>query len=403
MIKIITGIITEYNPFHKGHEYHLNKSKYDTNADGIVCVMSGNFMQRGIPSIIDKWKRAEMAIKNGVDLVLELPLVYSISSAEHFAFGSVSLLNSLGIIDYLYFGSEEGNISTLKEIAQTLVCEPLKYRSFLKDNLNSGLPFHLSRANALSDYLKNDKVLDILSNSNNILGIEYIKALISLNSSIIPKTLKREGSSYNDVNLSPSFSSATSIRTHLKENSLCEISDALPKASYDILNDLRSSNYPFVFEDDMFKFIKYKLLTNDKSLLNLPDISEGLENKILKEIIHANSINELILNSKSKRYTYTRISRILAQCFLNLENFNLLDLCKAQTPYIRVLAFNSIGRNLLKEIKIKSNNTIITKVPKNNLCDHMKIDILGTKAYSLLNSKVNPMDDYLKSPFRDMK
>ncbi len=403
MIKIITGIITEYNPFHKGHEYHLNKSKYDTNADGIVCVMSGNFMQRGIPSIIDKWKRAEMAIKNGVDLVLELPLVYSISSAEHFAFGSVSLLNSLGIIDYLYFGSEEGNTSTLKKIAQTLVYEPLKYKSFLKDNLNSGLPFHLSRANALSDYLKDDKVLDILSNSNNILGIEYIKALISLNSSIIPKTLKREGSSYNNVNLSSSFSSATAIRKYLKENSLCEISDALPKVSYDILNDLRSSNYPFVFENDMFKFIKYKLLTNDKSLLNLPDISEGLENKILKEIIHANSINELILNSKSKRYTYTRISRILAQCFLNLENFNLLDLCKTQTPYIRVLAFNSIGRNLLKEIKIKSNNTIITKVPKNNLCDHMKIDILGTKAYSLLNSKVNPMDDYLKSPFMDMK
>lgn len=399
MIKIITGIITEYNPFHKGHEYHLKNAKCDTNTNCIVCVMSGNFMQRGIPSIIDKWKRAEMAIKNGVDLVLELPLVYSISSAEHFAFGSVSLLNSLGIIDYLYFGSEEGTISTLKEIAETLVYEPLKYRNLLKDNLKSGLPFHLSRANALSCYLKNNKTLDILSNSNNILGIEYIKALISLNSSIIPKTLKREGSSYNDVNLSSSFSSATSIRKHLKENSLSEISDTLTKASYDILQDLRTSNYPFVFEEDMFKFIKYKLFTNDKSLLNLPDVSEGLENKILQEIIHANSINELILNSKSKRYTYTRISRILAQCFLNLEDFNLLDLCKTNTPYIRILAFNSIGRNILKEMKSKSNNTIITKVPRNNLCDHMKIDILGTKAYSLLNPKVNPMDDYLKKPF----
>lgn len=399
MIKIITGIITEYNPFHKGHEYHLKNAKYDTNADGIVCVMSGNFMQRGIPAIIDKWKRAEMAILNGVDLVLELPLVYSISSAEHFAFGSVSLLNSLGIIDYLYFGSEEGNISTLKEIAETLIYEPLKYRDLLKANLKSGLPFHLCRANALSDYLKNNKILDVLANSNNILGIEYIKALTSLNSPIIPKTLKRKGSSYNDIDLNSSFSSATSIRKHLKENSLSDISDALTKPSYDILKNLHASNYPFVFEDDMFKFIKYKLFTNDKALLSLPDVSEGLENRIFQEILNANSINELILNSKSKRYTYTRISRILAQCFLNLEDFNLLDLCKTNTPYIRILAFNSKGRNILKEIKIKSNNTIITKVQKNNICDHMKIDILGTKAYSLLNSKVSPMDDYLKRPF----
>jgi predicted nucleotidyltransferase len=399
MIIIITGIITEYNPFHKGHEYHLQKAKSNTNADGIVCVMSGNFMQRGTPSIIDKWKRAEMAIRNGVDLVLELPLVYSISSAEHFAFGSVSLLNSLGIVDYLYFGSEEGDITILEDIARTLVLEPSKYKSLLKKNLESGLPFHLSRANALNDYFNSNRVLDIISNSNNILGIEYIKSLMLLNSSITPKTLKREGSSYNDINLNPSFSSATSIRKHLKENSLSELINVIPKASYDILCNLSSENYPFIFEEDMFKYIKYKLLTNEKSLLNLPDISEGLDNKILKEISKSNSLNELILNSKSKRYTYTRISRILVQSFLNLEDVNLFTLCKTPAPYARVLAFNSTGRNMLRNIKANNNIDLITKVPKNNLCDHIKIDILGTKAYSLLNSKVNPMDDYLKRPF----
>lgn len=398
MIIIITGIITEYNPFHKGHEYHLQKAKHDTSASGIVCVMSGNFMQRGIPGIVDKWKRTEMALRNGVDLVLELPLVYSVSSAEHFAFGSVSLLNSLGIVDYLYFGSEEGSISTLENIARTLVSEPHEYKNLLKANLDIGLPFHLSRAKAVNDYLASNDVLDVLSNSNNILGIEYIKALISLNSSIIPKTLKREGSSYNDTNLNALFSSATSIRKHLKENSLSELISMLPKASYDILYGLSSSNYPFIFEDDMFQYIKYKLFTNGESLLKLPDISEGLENKILKEILTANSLNELILGSKSKRYTYTRINRILAQSFLNLENFDLFCLAKTPTPYARVLGFNSIGRNMLKNIKTNSNIRIITKVPRNDLCDHMKIDILGTKAYSLLNTKVNPMDDYLKSP-----
>ncbi len=400
MIKIITGIITEYNPFHNGHAHHLQKAKADTNADGIICVMSGNFMQRGIPAIIDKWKRAEMAIKNGVDLVLELPLVYSISSAEHFAFGSVSLLNSLGIVDYLYFGSEEGTISILEDIAKTLVSEPEIYKNLLKDNIKMGLPFHSSRAKALSDYLNSNVVSAILSNSNNILGIEYIKALIGLNSSIIPRTLKREGAAYNDINLNSSFSSATSIREHLKEKPLNELSSILPKVSYNILYDLRTSNYPFTFEEDMFKYIKYKLLTNNKSLFNLPDVSEGLDNKILAEIINAHSLNELILKSKSKRYTYTRISRILAQSFLNLEEFNLFKLSKTQAPYARVLAFNSVGQKMLKAIKKKASVDIVVKVPRNNLCDHMKIDILGTKAYSILNPMVNPMDDYLKGPFR---
>ncbi len=399
MILILTGIITEYNPFHKGHEYHLSKAKSDTNADGIVCVMSGNFMQRGIPAIIDKWKRAEMAIKNGVDLVLELPLVYSISSAEHFAFGSVSLLNSLGVIDHLYFGSEEGNVSILEDIAKVLVSEPLNYKKLLKDNLDSGLPFHLSRANALKDYLNSNKLLDTISNSNNILGIEYIKSLIRLNSAIVPKTIKREGSLYNDVNISASFASATSIRKHLKEKSLNDLADIMPKASYDILLSLSSSNYPFIFEEDTFKYIKYKLLTNERSLLNLPDVSEGIDNKILKEIVRSNSLNELILNSKSKRYTYTRISRILLQSFLNLENFDLSSLSKSPAPYARVLAFNSTGQRILKSIKTNSSINLITKVPRNNQCDHLKIDILGTKAYSLLNPKISPMDDYLKGPF----
>lgn len=395
---MITGIIAEYNPFHKGHEYHLKKAKFDTNADGIICVMSGNFMQRGIPAIIDKWKRAEIAIQNGVDLVLELPVVYALSSAEHFAFGSVSLLNSLGIVDNLYFGSEEGSIDILQNIANTLVNEPLEYKNLLKNHLDLGLPFHLSRANALNEYLNSNEVLNVLANSNNILGIEYIKSLIKLQSKIVPKTLKREGSSYNDIDLSSAYSSATSIRNHLKENSLNELINVLPKASYDILCELSNANYPFIFEEDMFKYIKYKLLTNENSLLKIPDISEGLDNKIFNEILNANSLNELILNSKSKRYTYTRISRILAQSFLNLEAFNLLKLCKMHAPYARVLGFNSIGRVMLKNIKSKGNINLITKVPRYNLCDHMKIDILGTKAYSLLNPKINPMDDYLKGP-----
>lgn len=398
MITIITGIITEYNPFHNGHKYHLEQAKKDTNANSIVCVMSGNFMQRGIPALIDKWKRAEIAVKNGVDLVLELPLVYSVSSAEHFAFGSVSLLNRLNIIDNLYFGSESGDINTLKYISEVLVNEPCEYKSFLKSQLDNGLPFHLSRSNALINYFKNDTIKDVLSNSNNILGIEYIKSLIKLQSNITPATLKREGGAYNSTKLSSNFSSATSIRKYLKSGNIDNIKNEMPIETYTILKDLHTSEYPFIFEEDMFKYIKYKLLLNGDSLSKIPDVSEGLDNRILNVILSCESLNELILESKSKRYTYTRLNRILTQYFLNLEKYDLFKLTKAEAPYARVLAFNSNGRSILKKIKDNSNIEIITKMPQKNLNEHLEIDIIGTKAYSLLNNKINPMADYLKSP-----
>lgn len=398
-IFIITGIITEYNPFHKGHKYHLENAIKDTNASHIVCVMSGNFMQRGIPAIVDKWKRTEMALKNGVDLVLELPLVYSVSSAERFSFGSVSLLNSLGIVDNLYFGSEEGRIEPLKKIADVLSEEPENFKELLKHHINSGLPFHKSRSMALTEYIKCGDIENILANSNNILGIEYLKALNTLKSQIHPYTLKREGSNYNDNIINKIFSSATSIRKHLKTGSLDRLTDILPEKTYDILYKINSSQSPFIFEEDMFKYIKFKLLTEGaENLKNLPDASEGLDNKIYKEILNSNSLDELILKVKSKRYTYTRINRILAQYFLGLESYDLLSLAKTPAPYARVLGFTSKGREILKEMKEKCSIEIITKVPRNNLSPHMELDILGTKAYSILNPSVNPMDDYLKGP-----
>ena len=376
MITIITGIITEYNPFHNGHKYHLEQAKKDTSANSIVCVMSGNFMQRGIPALIDKWKRAEIAVKNGVDLVLELPLVYSVSSAEHFAFGSVSLLNRLNIIDNLYFGSESGNVNILKDISEILIKEPDEYRLSLKNNLDKGLPFHISRSNALIEYFKNDNIKDVLSNSNNILGIEYIKSLMKLKSNITPATLKREGGTYNSTQLNSNFSSATSIRKHLRNSSVDMIKNEVPMETYKILKDLSFSGYPFIFEEDIFKYIKYKLLLDGNSLSKIPDVSEGLDNRILNSILN----------------------RILTQYFLNLEKYDLFKLTKSPAPYARVLAFNSNGKSILKKIKDNSDIEIITKMPKKNLNEHLEIDILGTKAYSLLNNKINPMDDYLKSP-----
>ncbi|MGG7077443.1 nucleotidyltransferase [Clostridium sardiniense] len=396
----LTGIITEYNPFHLGHKYHLTKAIEDTNADGIVSVMSGNFMQRGNPAIIDKYNRAKMAVLNGVDLVLELPLVYSLSSAENFAYGGVKLLNSLNCINNIYFGSESGKIEDLVSIAQILKDEPQDYRDSLKIELDKGLPFHTARVNALNSILLSSNISEILSNSNNILAIEYIKALLKLNSDIKPFTLKREGSNYNDISLNKTFSSATSIRETLKDNfDINIIKNSIPTESLKVINELNEKNYNFVFEESLFPFLKYKLLTNGESIKSIADVSEGLDNKILKEIINCNSLKDLILKSKSKRYTYTRISRILSKVFIGFENFPIEEIQTSDITYIRPLAFNEKGAKILKSIKENSEINILTKFPRHISNNMLQLDLQGTKAYSLLNNSISPMEDYFKTPY----
>ncbi|GAB6170018.1 nucleotidyltransferase [Clostridium carnis] len=395
----ITGIITEYNPFHNGHLHHLTSAKSQTKCDGIVCIMSGNYVQRGGPAIIDKWNRTQMALENGVDLVIELPTFYALSSAEFFAKGSISILNSLGVINNIFFGSECGNVENLTKISEVLINEPENFKNALKLNLNSGVTFAKAREKALMEFLNDSSLSEILINSNNILGIEYIKALISLNSSIKPLTLKREGSSYNDKNLSLNFSSATSIRESLKNSTSIEkIASNMPKASYDIFKNLYDTNYPFIFEENMFNYIKFKLINNCINFNNLFDVSEGLDNKILKEIYNSNSYEELILNIKSKRYTYTKISRILTQIFIGIDNYNYNDLIAYENLYCRVLGFNNIGMKILKKMKKTSSIPIITKIPRYTENPLLKLDIQGTNCYSLLNPKLKFFSDYLISP-----
>lgn len=395
----ITGLVTEYNPFHLGHSLHLQKSIEDTNSDGVICIMSGNFVQRGCPALIDKWNRAIMAVKNGVDLVIELPLIYSISSAEGFADGAIKILNSTEIVDCLYFGSEHGDISDLMTLSRSLSFEDISFKNNLNYELDKGLPFHKARENALSLLHPNINTKEILSNSNNILAIEYLKALIKNNSNITPYTLKRAGASYNDAEIKSSFPSATAIRQELsKHNNITMLKNSLPLESYNYLDSIHKNNYEFVYPEYIFKYLKYKLLTEGDKLAQLPEIKEGLDNKILKEVIHSNNLDELIMRVKSKRYTYTRISRILNSFFIGLENYPIKTLLKDDPKYIRPLAFNAKGSKILKEIKDKGKVDIITKIPKHISNQTLEIDLLGTKAYSILNHLISPIDDYLKSP-----
>lgn len=400
----ISAIISEYNPIHNGHFYHIQKTKELTNCDALIVVMSGNFMQRGIPAVVDKWNRTKMALSCGADLVIELPTIYAMSSAEFFSHGAVSLLNNLKIVNFLSFGSEDGDLSLIQNIANILSNEPIEYKDYFKNYLSQGLPFTTSRSKALYDYIRNsssqfndlDTIEKTILGSNNILAIEYCKSLISNKSSINPITIKREGGSYNDHNLNNVFSSATSIRKFLQTNSdFMELKKHIPPAAFKILNNLYTSNYPFIFDDSMLPYIKYKVLTMPNSIKSIPEASEGLDNKILKELFNSNNYNDIVLNIKSKRYTYTRISRILSQYFIGFENFDIQSLRSSSPSYARILGFNDNGKNVLKLIKDSSNIDLITKLPKNP-CPMLQLDIAATKAYSLINPLINHNDDYIK-------
>lgn len=396
----ISAIIAEYNPFHKGHLYHIKKTKELTNCDAIICVMSGNFVQRGMPAILDKWCRTEVALKNGIDLVIELPLVYSLSSAEFFSFGSISLLNSLNVVNSLSFGSETEDIEILKPIAKLLVEEPYLYKKALDYHLQKGLNFPKARSEAIKNYLQDNNtniynIDEILNSSNNILGIEYLKSLIRINSNISPFSVKRIGESYNSESLGD-ITSATGIRKYIFSNSSLEdLKDKVPIDTYNSLINYGTENFPNI--NDSLYYLKYKLLSMKDEFSKIPDIKEGLENKIINSILKNNNFNDALMDTKSKRYTLTRINRILMQLFIGFEQYNIEYMRKSHTPYARVLGFTSKGQKILKDMKLKSEIPIVTKIPK---CknEFLELDLKGTSFYSLLNKKVRFNEDYYKKP-----
>ncbi|WP_026882330.1 nucleotidyltransferase [Clostridium akagii] len=395
----ISAIISEYNPIHNGHIYHINNTIKKAKSDGIICVMSGNFVQRGEPSIIDKWNRAKMALLNGIDLVLELPAIYAVSSAEFFAFGAVSLLNNLNVVSNLSFGSEDGDIKSLYRLAKFLSDETDDYKTLLKSYINLGLPYYVARNKAVYELL-GENVDDLLKSSNNILGIEYCKSIIKLNSSITPITVKRVGDKYNDEDITSTLPSATALRKHLMENSnLHVLSKFMPDSAYKSLLQLSTNNYDFAYKEKMFKYLKYKCLSSINNIENIPDANEGLHNKIFNSIISSNSLDELIIKTKSKRYSYTRISRIMCQYFIGFENYNTATLRNNTCPYARVLGFNDKGREILKLLKDNSSIPVYSKLPQKQLLDDcLKLDIQASNAYSMINKNVKPMWDYLISP-----
>ena len=345
----ILGIVSEYNPFHNGHLHHLQLSKKATKTDFSVAVMSGNFVERGDTSIVNKWVKAEMALKAGIDLVIELPTVYAISSAENFADGAIKILNSLGVVDYVSFGSEIGEINPLNEIASVLYKEPKDFSTILKSYLASGVSYPKARELALSQYFgTSKKYSDILNSPNNILAIEYIKSLKKHRSHILPVTVKRDYSEYNSKKIKEGIASSTAIREMIKTNK--NVHYVVPFETYELLEEAMNANQIItdlsVFEKEIIYSLRKLSLTE---IANLPDVSEGLENKIKQSANNCNTLSDLISRIKSKRYTQTRIQRILLYALLDITQKDI-NFSKRTIPYIRVLGFNKHGKRIISAI-----------------------------------------------------
>ena len=390
----VLGIISEYNPFHNGHLHHLIESKKITNSDYTIVVMSGNFTQRGDISIIDKWAKTKMAIDNGIDLVIELPTLYAISSAENFASGAIKILDSLGIVDFVSFGSECDDISVLTDIANVLYSEPTEYKTLLSHELSKGESFPKAREKALMMYL-NDvrRFANVISGSNNILAIEYLKALKRQKSNIQPIAIKRQGSTYNDDTIPQNsrFASATAIRNMCHSIDISDLQRFMPESSYNILNDsIQNGNIVKNFSD-FDKLIIYTLRKmSSAEIADLPDVSEGLEFALKNAANSCNTTVELLSNIGTKRYTKTRLQRILLYAVLGITKKDM-QISINTKPYIRILGFNDKGRDLISEISkhnpklelVSSVKKFMDKSSNKNLKMMMEKDIWATNVYTL--------------------
>jgi len=411
----VIGVIAEYNPFHNGHAYQIKKLKEDLQADFVVIAMSGDFVQRGAPAIADKYARTKMALSCGADLVIELPVLWATASAEYFAMAGVTLFDKMGCIDGICFGAETDDLEALSMIADVLIHEPDTYRTALTSHLKAGMSFPLARSKALCDYFENDTANDshrndgltldelssILNEPNNILGIEYIKALKRRNSSITPYVIKREGAGYHNTEIAVADStyiptaSATAIRKVLdtptpatKTDIFDALTDTMPASALDILKEYVSKK-SLICANDFSSILGYKLLTSDTNgLADIGDSNPDVSNRIYKNRMSFVSFDQFCEMNKSKDITYSRVSRVLLHLILNIKNSDYtFGKESGYIPYLRILGFRKDASALLKELKYHSLVPIISK-----LAD--AASLLDTDALSLLDKDIFAADLY---------
>ena len=357
------GIVTEYNPFHKGHAYMIEEAKKKAGADRVVVVMSGSFVQRGEPAIFDKWTRTEAALMNGVDMVLELPVLFAAANAETFARAAVRILEETGIVDVLCFGSESGDLHSMQEAARLMENETEEFQHILKEHLDEGLSYPAARAKALE--IVSQISSDILSRPNHILGLEYLKALDRYNCSMEPMTIKREGD-YNSPSLTDGFASAAAIRKALAEDRSTEALPQLPENVHDVYNKALSLGTAPCFWDELTPALHYKLrMSSTEEIHEIAEVVEGLENRILHSIDSCYDIKDVIDFIKTKRYTRTKIQRILLHILLDIKEKEVAYFMNLpKMPYIRVLGFKKETSGILADLTENAKVPVLTNLKK---------------------------------------
>ncbi len=357
------GIVTEYNPFHKGHAYMIEEAKKKASADRVVVVMSGSFVQRGEPAIFDKWTRTEAALMNGVDMVLELPVLFAAANAETFARAAVRILEETGIVDVLCFGSESGDLHSMQEAARLMENETEEFQHILKEHLDEGLSYPAARAKALE--IVSQISSEILSRPNHILGLEYLKALERYNCTMEPMTIKREGD-YNSPSLTEGFASAAAIRKALAEDRSTEALPQLPENVHDVYNKALSLGTAPCFWNELTPALHYKLrMSSTEEIHEIAEVVEGLENRILHSIDSCYDMKDIIDFIKTKRYTRTKIQRILLHILLDIKEKEVsyfMNLPKM--PYIRVLGFKKESSDILADLTENAKIPVLTNLKK---------------------------------------
>ncbi len=357
----ICGIAAEYNPFHKGHEYHIKEARRLSGADGIMVAMSGSFTQRGKPALFDKFTRARAALLNGADLIVELPFCFACAPAQFFAEGSLSIFEKSGVVNSLCFGSETGNLDELARASETSDAD-------IKAFLEKGMSYPAAYAAAGEN---------IPSTPNDILGMEYLRAIKKLSSTINPIVIKRKGASYHSDDLSSCFASASAIRNLFEEGNLSEISRHLPEKASDLFMSSFSGG-DYIDSSLLDSYLIAKIRTTPHLLKGCAYVAEGLENRFYDCAVKTSSIDSLIEMVKTKRYTYLRLSRIAAAFMVGMTENSLSSFVANGPGYIRVLAANSTGKKILAEMKKTSSLPVIT-----NAGDYKTLTTVAAEMFEL--------------------
>ena len=366
----ITGIVAEYNPFHSGHEYQLKMAKKLSGCDCVAVVMSGNYVQRGEPAIIDKFKRAEAAIYGGADIVIELPMPFSCQNAEMFALAAIKELNKLHV-DSISFGCENDNVEILQKIAELQLS--LRFNNNVKAEIKKGISYPSAMSNALKAVLGNET--EAVYTPNNVLAIEYIKSAMKLNLNLEYYPVKRLGMNHNDTEISGQFHSASAIRKFIMDGSNTNLK--VTDKSIEVVEKFFMEHKKYNTLNNYLDYLYYKII-NTEDLHNIYEIKEGLNNKIASQVYKHENIDDLIMSLKSKRYTYSKLRRSLLNILLDIKTVDINKILSTNFDYIKVLSFNNTGRKVIKYAKTNGAKVI------NRYSDYKKYN-LNTRELPIFN------------------